>query len=45
MEFSERLRRQENLHIVFWLIKDSCWMLEIRWLGALMVGPALFMAV
>jgi hypothetical protein len=44
MELFDKVRRHENLHIVFWLIKDSCWMLEIKWLGALMVGPALFMA-
>jgi hypothetical protein len=45
MDLLERVKRQENLHIVFWLIKDSCWMLEIKWLGALMAGPALFMAI
>lgn len=45
MDLSERLKKQENLHILFWLIKDSCWMLEIKWLGALMVVPALLMAV
>jgi hypothetical protein len=44
MDVLAHVRRQENLHIVFWLIKDSCWMLEIKWLGALMVPPALFMA-
>ena len=44
MDLLARVRIQENLHIVFWLIKDSCWMLEIKWLGALMVPPALFMA-
>ena len=45
MKVSEQLRRNENLHIVFWLIKDSCWMLELRWPGSLMVLPALVMAV
>jgi hypothetical protein len=45
MQLPDRIRKHENLHIVFWLIKDSCWMLEIKWLGALMIGPALFMAI
>jgi len=45
MKLFERVRRYENLHIVFWLIKDSCWMLELRWPGAIMVAPALFMAI
>ncbi len=45
MEIPERVRKQENLHIVFWLIKDSCWMLGIKWLGALMVLPAMVIAI
>jgi len=39
------LRKFENLHILLWLIKDSCWMLEIRWLGTLMVFPTISVAV
>ena len=45
MTLINKIKKQENLHIVFWLIKDSCWMLEIKWLGILMVGPALFVAL
>lgn len=45
MELLGKIRKQENLHIVFWLVKDSCWMLEIKWLGAIMVVPALFVAL
>ncbi len=45
MELIEKIRRFENLHIVFWLLKDSCWMLELRWLGALMIIPTLFLAI
>lgn len=41
----EKIRKHENLHIVFWLIKDTCWMLEIKWLGALMIIPTLFVAI
>lgn len=41
----EKIRKYENLHIVFWLIKDTCWMLEVKWLGALMIIPTLFVAI
>ena len=44
MEHIERLKRYDNLHIVFWLIKDSCWMLELRWLGAIVMVPTLYLA-
>jgi hypothetical protein len=45
MDLVDRLKKHENLHIVFWLIKDSCWMLEIKWLGTIMIAPAMGMAV
>lgn len=45
MELIDKVKRQENLHILFWLIKDSCWMLEIKWLGALMVAPTIAIAL
>ncbi len=45
MDLLNKVRRLENLHIVFWLIKDTCWMMEFKLLGALMIIPALFMAV
>lgn len=44
MELWEKIKKYENLHIVFWLIKDSCWMLEFKWLGILMVIPTLSIA-
>ena len=44
MELLNKIRRFENLHIVFWLIKDTCWMLEIKWLGAMMVLPTISVA-
>lgn len=44
MNLIDRVKQQENMHILFWLIKDSCWMLEIKWLGALMVVPTLGIA-
>ena|SRR6218665_596973 len=45
MDLLQKIRKYENLHIVFWLIKDSCWMLELRWLGAIMMVPTLFLAI
>ncbi len=38
------LRVNENLHIVLWLIKDLCWLMEYRHAGLLMVAPTLVMA-
>lgn len=35
----------ENMHILFWLIKDICWCLGFRPLGIAMVFPTLFVAV
>jgi len=35
----------ENFHIFLWLIKDTCWVLELRWLGVGMVAPAFLVAV
>jgi hypothetical protein len=39
------LRKFENLHIVFWLIKDTCWMLEFKLTGTLMILPTFFLAI
>ncbi|MCE3258607.1 MAG: hypothetical protein K0S12_248 [Bacteroidetes bacterium] len=33
------------MHIVFWLVKDSCWMMEFKTLGAIMIIPTVFLAV
>ena len=45
MHVVDRIRKYENLHIVFWLIKDSCWMLEFKWLGTVIMFPTLFLAI
>ena len=36
-----RFRRTENLHIVFWLIKDLCWVMLWRPLGLVMIVPTI----
>ena len=44
MELWEKIKKFESLHIVFWLIKDSCWMLQFKWLGIMMVIPTVSIA-
>ncbi len=44
------LRKKENLHIAFWLIKDFCWISAVwleplKWLGVSMVLPTLILSV
>jgi hypothetical protein len=41
----EKIRQYENLHIVFWLFKDSCWMLELKIVAAIMVVPTLLLCI
>jgi hypothetical protein len=38
------IRKFENLHIACWLIKDTCWVMDIRVLGIIMIFPTLFLA-
>lgn len=40
-----RFRRIENLHILFWLMKDICWALEWKPIGMAMLAPTLFVAI
>ncbi len=40
-----RYRRTENLHILFWLIKDACWALNFSGLAMLMIIPTLSVAI
>ena len=44
MTLFDKIRKYESMHIVFWLIKDSCWMLEYKLLGACMIIPTVFLA-
>ncbi len=37
--------RFDNIHILLWLIKDTCWMLEWRLLGTVMIVPTLGVAI
>lgn len=40
-----RFRKMENLHIVFWLIKDISWCMLWRPLGIAMIIPTLWVAI
>lgn len=40
-----RIRKSENLHILFWLIKDTCWMMEWKLVGSVMIIPTVFIAL
>jgi hypothetical protein len=45
MDLLDRIKHYEYLHIVFWLIKDSCWMLTLRMLGTFMIIPTIGLAI
>jgi hypothetical protein len=40
-----RFRRVENLHILFWLLKDACWALSLSWPAIIMIIPTLGAAI
>lgn len=40
-----RFRRMENMHIVFWLVKDISWCMIWKVLGMAMVVPTLSIAI
>ena len=37
--------RFDNVHVLLWLMKDTCWMLEWKILGTAMIAPTLGVAV
>lgn len=41
----EKYRRMENMHILFWLIKDISWCLIWKELGIAMIFPTLAIAI
>jgi hypothetical protein len=45
MDLLDRVKNYENVHIVFWLVKDTCWMLELKWLGTTVMFPTIFVAL
>jgi hypothetical protein len=40
-----RFRKIENMHILLWLLKDTCWALNLRVPGLIMIVPTLTVAI
>ncbi len=40
----EKIRKLENTHILLWLIKDACWVMEFKLMGVLMILPTVIVA-
>lgn len=38
-------RKIENLHILLWLIKDLCWVADLKLFGTIMIVPTLSVAI
>lgn len=45
MDLLNKIKHYEYLHIVFWLIKDSCWMMEYKIPATLMIVPTIGLAM
>jgi hypothetical protein len=41
----KHLRIIENFHLVLWLLKDTCWMLEFKIGGVIMIIPTIALAI
>lgn len=39
------IRKYENLHIALWLVKDTCWVMDWKIPGLIMIFPTLFVAL
>lgn len=44
-ELPINLRRYENLHIIFWLLKDMAWSMGWRFMGVSMIIPTLLISI
>jgi len=44
-QMEQKENRLDNIHVVLWLIKDLCWVLEWKYLGLFMVFPTIGMAL
>lgn len=41
----DKIRKVENFHILLWLLKDTCWVFELKTLGIIMITPAILVAI
>jgi hypothetical protein len=39
-----KIRKFENLHIAMWLVKDTCWVMDLHVAGMIMIAPTLSLA-
>lgn len=42
---SDKLREYENFHIVLWLLKDTCWVMDFKIPGLIMILPTISVAI
>jgi hypothetical protein len=40
-----KIRGIENLHILLWIAKDTCWVNGWHWLGVAMIAPTMLVAI
>jgi hypothetical protein len=45
MHMPTSIRANENFHIVLWLLKDLCWVMDLKVAGLVMIVPTIAMAV
>ena len=43
-KMKHKIRQFENVHIPLWLLKDTCWMMEWKTMGVIMIVPTIFVA-
>ena len=41
----KNIREYENLHILLWLTKDTCWILDWKYAGIIMIVPTIAAAI
>ena len=41
----KNIRKYENLHILLWLTKDACWILDWKYAAMVMIAPTLAAAL
>lgn len=41
----KHIRPIENFHIVLWLLKDLCWVMDFKWMGTFMILPTIIVAI
>ncbi|MDQ3050133.1 MAG: hypothetical protein M3Q95_04535 [Bacteroidota bacterium] len=40
-----KIREYENLHILMWLLKDTCWVMNWEFAGIIMIVPTIAVAI